>query len=66
MKGFLEYVPGTSFLHKMNPVAKLFAALLIVFSCFLTQNFIVLGIVIVLDIVMAVACGMGKQTLGLA
>lgn len=66
MKGFLEYVPGTSFLHKMNPVAKIFAALLIVFACFLTQSFIVLGVVIVLDIVLAVTCGMVKQTLGLA
>ncbi len=66
MKGFLEYVPGNSFLHKMNPVAKLFCALVLVFACFLTQSFIVLGVVIVLDIVMAVMCKMVKQTLGLA
>lgn len=66
MKGFLEYVPGTSFLHKMNPVAKLFAALLIVFACFLTQSFIVLGCIIVLDIILAASCKMMKQTLGLA
>ena len=28
MNGFLEYVPGTSLLHRMNPVAKLLFAVL--------------------------------------
>ena len=36
MKGFLEYVPGDSFLHRMNPVAKLGAALLLVIGHFHT------------------------------
>ena len=26
MNGFLEYVPGTSLIHRMNPVAKLLFA----------------------------------------
>ena len=51
MKGFLEYVPGESFLHTMNPVAKLAAAFLLV---------------IALDAVMAVQCKMVPQTIGLA
>ena len=38
MKGFLEYVPGNSLLHKMNPVAKLAVSLLIVFACFITRS----------------------------
>lgn len=66
MNGFLEYVPGNSFLHNMNPVAKLIASFLIVFACFVTQSFILLAVVIVLDIFLAVSCGMVKQTLGLA
>jgi energy-coupling factor transport system permease protein len=66
MKGFLEYVPGNSFLHKMNPVAKLAAAFLVVIACFATSNFALLGVVIALDIFMAVQCGMVSQTLGLA
>ena len=66
MKGFLEYVPGNSFLHTMNPVAKLVAAILIVFACFLTSNiFILLGI-LVLDFAMAAYVKLMKQTLGLA
>ncbi len=66
MKGFLEYVPGESFLHTMNPAAKLAAAFLLVIACFTTSNFILLAVVIVLDAVMAVQCKMVQQTIGLA
>ena len=66
MKGFLEYVPGDSFLHKMNPVAKLAAAFLLVIACFVTSNFALLAVVSVLDALLAVQCKMVPQTLGLA
>ncbi len=66
MKGFLEYVPGNSFLHKMNPVSKLAAAFLLVIACFVTSNFALLAAVIVLDALLAVQCKMVPQTLGLA
>ena len=66
MSGFLEYVPGNSFLHKMNPVAKLLASFVIVIACFTTSSFVVLGIVLALDVALALSCGMLKQALGLA
>lgn len=66
MNGFLEYVPGNSFLHRMNPVAKLAAALIIIIACFATGNFAMLLGILVLDFVMAAQCGMLKQTIGLA
>ena len=66
MKGFLEYVPGDSLLHRMNPVAKLAAAFLLVIACFATSNLALLALVIVLDAVLAVQCKMVSQTLGLA
>ena len=66
MKGFLEYVPGESFLHTMNPVAKLAAAILLVIACFTTSSFILLAVVIAFDAVMAVQCKMVAQTIGLA
>ena len=66
MKGFLEYVPGDSFLHKMNPVAKLIAAFLLVIACFATSNFVLLAIVLAIDVFLAVQCNMVKQTIGLA
>ena len=66
MNGFLEYVPGNSFLHKMNPVAKLLASFVIVIACFTTSSFVVRGIVLALDVALAASCGMLKQALGLA
>ena len=66
MKGFLEYVPGDSFLHRMNPVAKLGAALLLVIATFATGNFVLLALLAVLDVVLAAQCKMLPQTLGLA
>ena len=66
MKGFLAYVPGTSFLHRMNPVAKLVASFVIVVACFVTSSFVVLGAILVLDVVLAASCNMMKQALGLA
>lgn len=66
MKDFLEYVPGDSLLHRMNPVAKLAAAFLLVIACFATSNLALLALVIVLDAVLAVQCKMVPQTLGLA
>lgn len=65
MKGFLEYVPGDSLLHRMNPVAKLAAAFLLVIACFATSNLALLALVIVLDAALAAHCKMVPQTLGL-
>lgn len=66
MAGFLEYIPGKSFLHRMNPVAKLFCALLVSIACFCTGNLVFLVAVLVADFVVAALCGMTRQALGLA
>lgn len=66
MNGFLEYVPGNSFLHNMNPVAKLAVSFIIVIASFVTSSFIVLAVILVLDVALACSCGMLKQALGLA
>lgn len=66
MGHFLEYVPGDSLLHRMNPVAKLFCALLLSVACFVTNNLVLICLVLVLDFVLARSCGLMKQALGLA
>lgn len=66
MGGFLEYVPGNSFIHRMNPVAKIFCALFISIACFCTSNLIFIGAVLVLDLILAASCSMTRQALGLA
>ena len=66
MKGFLEYVPGESFLHKMNPVAKIIAAVLIVFACFVTTSYPLLILILIVDYLMAARTGMLHQTISLS
>ncbi len=66
MGHFLEYVPGNSLLHRMNPVAKLFCALLLSVACFVTNNLAFIAFVLVLDFVLARSCGLMRQALGLA
>lgn len=66
MKGFLEFVPGDSFLHRMNPIAKLASAFLIVAGCFVTDSFVLLACVLILDTVLSARCKMTRQALGLA
>ena len=66
MAGFLEYVPGTSALHRMNPVAKLGFSFLFAIACFCTSNLAFLVAMLAVAVVLALSCGMGRQTLGLA
>lgn len=66
MGHFLEYVPGDSFLHRMNPTAKLLCALMISIACFVTGNLAFIALVLVGDLLLARRCGLMKQTLGLA
>ena len=53
MSSFLEYVPGTSPLHRMNPVAKLGAAALFAIACFCTSNLVFLAVLLATMIVVA-------------
>ena len=65
MNGFLEYVPGDSLLHRLNPVAKLFFAVLFAIACFCTGNLVFLCCMLALALAAAASCGMMKQTFGL-
>ena len=65
MNGFLEYVPGDSLLHRLNPVAKLVFAVLFAITCFCTGNLVFLCVMLVLALAMAASCGMMRQTFGL-
>lgn len=66
MGKFLEYVPGDSLLHRMNPVAKLIGAILIALACFCTSNLVFIAALLVLGFALAASCGMVRQTIGLA
>lgn len=65
MNGFLEYVPGDSLLHRLNPVAKIAFAVLFAIACFCTGNLVFLAAMLVLGIALAASCGMLRPTFGL-
>lgn len=65
MSGFLEYVPGNSVAHRMNPVAKLLFAVLFAIACFCASGAVALAVLLVLAYAIAASCGLMRQTLGL-
>ncbi len=65
MRGFLEYVPGDSLLHRLNPVAKVLFAALFAIACFCTSNLVLLVIMLAAAIALAASCGLMAQTAGL-
>ncbi|MBE6472215.1 MAG: energy-coupling factor transporter transmembrane protein EcfT [Coriobacteriaceae bacterium] len=65
MKDFLEYVPGNSLIHRLNPVVKLIGSILFAVACFCTSNLVFVCCMLVLALAMAASCGMLRQTTGL-
>ncbi len=57
MKSFLDYIPGYSFLHRMNPLTKLILALMICIAAFISTNHIFLVMLILLNLGIAAAAG---------
>ncbi len=65
MKGFLDYLPGSSVLHKMQPLVKIFVSILICAASFCSSNvFYLLGIIL-FNILMAAAGSSGFKGNGL-
>ena len=61
MKGFLDYLPGSSVLHKMHPLIKIFVSILICAASFCSSNLYYLLGIIGFNIVMAAAGNAGLK-----
>ncbi|MDR0946637.1 MAG: energy-coupling factor transporter transmembrane protein EcfT [Ruminococcus sp.] len=61
--GGLGYFPGTSFLHKLNPIIKLFIAFILVAAVFAIPSLIAPAGVLVVTFFMALSCQSAKWTL---
>ncbi|MEI3232372.1 MAG: energy-coupling factor transporter transmembrane component T [Gordonibacter pamelaeae] len=59
-------MPGTSLLHRMNPVAKLAAAALFAVACFCSSNLVFLAVLLAVGFALAATCGMMRPAIGLA
>ena len=64
MKGFLDYLPGNSVLHKMHPLVKMLVSVLICAASFCSSNYFYLAGIILVNILMG-AVGNGKERSGL-
>jgi len=57
MSGLLSYTGGDSFLHRLNPVVKLFCAFLICVSCFVTGKIFAALVIMAFNLCLALAAG---------
>ena len=64
MKGFLDYLPGNSVLHKMHPLVKILVSVLICAASFCSSNYFFLAGIILVNILMGTV-GNGKEHNGL-
>ena len=65
MKGFLDYLHGDSVFHKMHPLVKIFASVLICASAFCSSNYFFLVGVILFNILIAFIGNGRKEKNGL-
>lgn len=62
MTGFLDYVPGNSFLHRLNPLTKLLLSLVLCATCFISDlHLYVIGI-IVANLLLAASAGVFNRS----
>ena len=65
MKGLVDYVPGTSVFHKMNPVSKLIFSMAVCASCFISSSVEILILLLAVDIATGIICGTLFRSTGL-
>ncbi len=65
MTGLLDYVPGESIFHKMNPVTKLLFAMMVCASCFVSSSPFILALLIAIDIASGLMCGIPSRIFSL-
>lgn len=65
MKIFLDYIPGNSFLHKINPLSRIFLSFMICVACFSTKSHLFLLVMILLNLTIAALAGILNRGLGL-
>ncbi len=65
MKGFLEYSPGSTVLHMVNPLTKLILAFFLCVACFVSSNHYLILAIIGLDIALGIVGGVPKKVLAM-
>ncbi|MCK9171816.1 MAG: energy-coupling factor transporter transmembrane protein EcfT [Treponema sp.] len=53
MKAFLDYIPGNSLLHRLNPLSKIAVSIAVCAACFISSSPLVLCTLIIIDLLLA-------------
>ena len=62
MKGVLDYSPGNSVFHNMNPVSKILISFLICIAAFAAKSILLLLVIIALDVLIGIVSGIKEKT----
>ncbi len=65
MKDLFEYVPGSSLIHRLNPVTKLLLTVAVCAAAFITDSLIFLLALLGLDLAIGFIAGVPKKTVGI-
>jgi energy-coupling factor transport system permease protein len=63
MGGFLDYVPGDSILHRLNPLTKMIAAIALCAACFVSANPLFVVGILVVSLLLAYSAGIFRRAL---
>ena len=63
MKGLMNYFPGNTILHRLDPRTKILFPLMICIVCFATDNVYVLLGILMLDLMIGLIGGIFRQAL---
>ena len=62
MNRILQYIPGNSIIHRMNPLTKIFLTIAICASAFITDHPVYLVLLLAVDILIGLLAGIVNRT----
>lgn len=65
MKGVLEYSQGETIIHKLNPLTKMILSLLLCMSSFISNNILMVVVIIALNLIIGYLAGITKKAISL-
>lgn len=63
MGGFLDYVPGESMLHRLNPLTKLILSMVLCLACFLSDSHLFVLVIIGFNLIMGAVAGIAGRSI---
>ena len=62
MNNLFQYVPGSSLIHRMNPVTKIFLTIIICAAAFVTDRLLFLAALLAVDLLIGIIAGVADRT----